>query len=685
LLAAFMIASTLRQFLRSTTVRLIGTTTLLLLAAGVMTGKLRAMFVDAPVLTRSLGGATLTGRIESVEAYQKAFRVTIRLETQDAHYEGDLPRRVRLRYHAKTPLPPAGTRVKLRASLRPPPEPVMPGGFDFGRYHWFEWIGGTGFVLGKAEPLPGDPPRWDIWLSSQIAGLRQAIAARVAAVLSGETGGLAQALIMGERAGMSDQTRLSLINSGLAHVVSISGFHMALTAGSAFWLIRAFLAAFPALALAFPIKIWAAGAALVVASIYLMISGGGAAAVRSYIMIAIVFLAIMVNRPALSLRNLAMSAFLILAFTPESLLDPGFQMSFAATAALIAIYEAGFNRFGPPRSWPWPLALPAKAIIGDIITSSAASLAVDPIGAYHFHRIAPYGILGNMLAMPAISILVMPMALLALVAMPFGLEAWPLLAMGVGIDTMLAVSGFVSELPGAVMLLPAFELAPLLSMVSGGLWLMLWRGAWRFWGLMPIAVGLALAPFAPRPDIWIDREGQLIAVRLKNEQLSAPKTRKGEFSLKAWLEADGDGRVPRDVAKGTGFQCDEQSCLALVHGRIVSHVFHPAALADDCRRAAVLIASVPVSEPCVGPDLVVDARDLWENGAYLVRVGEGRGPGSVLKKTVAETRGIRPWVIRRHRRELLPPVAEEPRSASKTPGSDDDATGAIPGLDTSDQ
>jgi competence protein ComEC len=716
-LAALILAATLRHFLRLTALRLIASTTCLMVAAGLFTGKIRALIVDAPVLARSIGAATVTGRIEAIERYHKAYRITLRLEQIEGGYQGAVPRRVRLRYHAKTQLPPIASRIRVRASLRPPPEPVMPGGFDFARHSWFEGIGATGFVLGKIEVLGAEPPAWDMRLIAMVAALRQMIAARIAAVLSGEKAGLAQALIMGERASISEETRSALANSGLAHVVSISGFHMALTAGSAFWLIRAILATFPGLALAFPIKVWAAIGALAVASFYLMISGSAVAAVRSYIMIAIMFGAILVNRPALSLRNLAISALLILAITPESLIDPGFQMSFAATAALIAVYEERMQQFSPPGSWPWPLAMPVRALIGVVVTSLAAGLAVDPIGAYHFHRISAYSVLGNMLAMPAISIVVMPMALLALIAMPFGLESWPLLAMGAGIDAMMAIASLVSSLPGAVIHIPAFEPAYLVLIVIGGLWLLLWRGSWRFLGLLPIAGGLALAPFAARPDVWVDREGQVIAVRMKDGRLSAPKTRKGEFSLKAWLEADGDRRTPRDITKGAGFQCDEQSCLALVRGQIVSHVFHPAAFADDCRRATVLIASLPVPEPCSGPEVIIDARDLWEKGAHGVMISADQTAqpgaehtaanavptgdraagvpvsapgasnraaepsssgapgaaahstpsspasptirGSVHIVTVAQDRGTRPWVVARHRRELIAPAAPQ--------------------------
>jgi len=660
-LALFIVACVLRHFLRATALALILSTTLLMLALGLLSGKIRALIVDAPMLTRNIGNAGLTGWIERIELHQKAFRLTLRVETLDSDRQAETPRRVRLRYHSKTPLPVVGSRVKLRASLRPPPEPIIPGGYDFARHSWFQGLGATGFAFGAIEVLEGSPP-WDIAFAARVAKLRQAIAARIAAVLTGDVMGLAQALIMGERGSLGEDAVKALTNAGLSHVISISGFHMALTAGSAFWLIRAVLAAFPGLALVFPIKVWAATGALFVATAYLIISGSDVTVVRSYLMIAIMFGAMIVNRPAFSLRNLAVSALLILAVTPESLVDPGFQMSFAATAALVALYEGGLPHLGPPGSWPRIVTFPVALLIADIMTSLVAGLAVDPIAAYHFHRIATYSVLGNLLAMPAISIIVMPMALLTLAAMPFGLEAGPLTLMGWGIEAMIAVARFVSGLPGAVIPVPDFPLTALLLMVGGGLWLLLWRGRWRLWGLLPIAAGLAVAPFAARPDIWIDREGVVIAMRMKDGRLSAPKTRKGEFSLKVWLEGDGDMRTPKEVAKGNGFQCDEQSCLGLLAGRIVSHVTHPGALGDDCRRAGVLITPLPAGENCTGPDVVIDAGALWEKGAHTIRIG----PGGIVVQSVAESRGKRPWVIVRHRRELIRPAPDAPIAAGKS-------------------
>lgn len=660
-IGALLTAALLRHFLRLTVLSLAASTILLMLALGALTGKLRALTVSAPILTQAVTGATLTGWIEAAERHKKAYRVTLRLKNWEARTQGVMPRRVRLRYHGKSPLPEVGTLIQVKASLRPPPEPVQPGGFDFARHQWFEGLGAGGFAYGKVELLDAGPAPLDLRTARFVSNLRQGIAARVANVLAGENAAIAQALIMGERGGISEQTQKALTDSGLAHVVSISGFHMALTAGSAFWLLRAVMAAFPGLALAFPIKIWAALAALGVATFYLMISGSDVTAVRSYIMIAIMFAAIILNRPAVSLRNLAIAALLILAASPESLIDPGFQMSFAATAALIAVYEDGPATLTPPATWPMALAIPLRMAAAAVISSIAAGLAVDPIAAYHFHRIAVYSALGNLVAMPAISVIVMPMALIALIAMPFGLEAVPLRVMDWGIGVMLKVANFVASLPGAVISVPAFSLSALLAMAAGGLWFVLWRGRWRYFGLMPVAAGLAAAPFAERPDVFVDREGYLIAVRMKDGQLFAPKTRKAEFSMRAWLEADGDARPPREVMKGSGFQCDEQSCLALLRGKILSHVTHPAALADDCRRAAVVVSPLPVAQPCPHPAAVIDARALWEKGAHALYIE----PGGIRVETVAESRGRRPWVTVRSRRELIAPAPAEPGGAGK--------------------
>ncbi len=384
------------------------------------------------------------------------------------------------------------------------------------------------------------------------------------------------------------------------------------------------------------------------------------AAVRSYIMVAIVFAAIILNRPALSQRNLAIAALLILIVMPQSLTDAGFQMSFAATAALIAYFEsrAPVRRLS---SWPAFIALPVTFLFADVVTTLLAGAAVDPFSAYHFHRIAVYSVLGNLAAMPAVSFIVMPMVMLALVAMPFGLEAVPLLIMKQGIEAMLAIAAAVAALPGAVIAVPAFSGVAFALIIIGGCWLIIWRGRWRYFGLAAIGLGLAVAPFRVAPDIWVEREGNLVAIRDAKGLIATAEGRKATFSLERWMEADGDLRPVKAARGSKSFQCDGQSCIALVKGKLVSHVTHPSAYADDCRRAAILIVNFTPPERCTQPEIVIDLSDLREKGAHTLRISEQ----GMEMRTVAGERGRRPWSVYVARRETIPAVAPDKEPPSK--------------------
>jgi competence protein ComEC len=658
---ATLLALALRMFFRATAFRLILGSTILVVALGFLTAKVHALLVEAPSLAREHRFTQLEGWVERVEPQEKRLRLTIRVINITGVAPELTPKRVRVSQRAKGAAPLPGDAIRTRATLMPPPEPAAPGAFDFGRYYWFMGLGGSGYVTGKIEPMPNAPPvPFDLRLHAGLAKLRQGIAARIGAVLDGDTGAIAKAMIMGDQGQISEKATKALRDSGLYHVISISGFHMALTAGTMFWLIRAVLALFPSLALRFPLKIWAGIGALAVATAYLAISGSAVAAVRSYMMVAIVFAAIILNRPALSQRNLAIAALLILIVMPQSLTDAGFQMSFAATAALIAYFEsrAPVRRLS---SWPAFIALPVTFLFADVVTTLLAGAAVDPFSAYHFHRIAVYSVLGNLAAMPAVSFIVMPMVMLALVAMPFGLEAVPLLIMKQGIEAMLAIAAAVAALPGAVVAVPAFSGVAFALIVIGGCWLIIWRGRWRYFGLAAIGLGLAVAPFGVAPDIWVEREANLVAIRDPKGHIATAEGRKATFSLERWMEADGDLRPVKAARGSKSFQCDGQSCIVLVKGKLVSHVMHPSAYADDCRRAAILIVNFTPPERCTQPEIVIDLSDLREKGAHTLRISE---QGMELR-TVAGERGRRPWSVYVARRETIPAVAPDKEPPSK--------------------
>jgi competence protein ComEC len=662
--AMLALAAVLRVFLRSTLSALLASSALFAFAAGFAAAKVRTWSVAAPVLERP-GGHDITGIIESVERKSaKRSRIVLRVLslTRDDRTVERTPYRARISINGEATLIP-GSAVKFRAMLFRPPEPILPGGYDFGRTLYFQGVGASGYSLSKPEPAEGIAVPATLRARAALARLRLDLAERIQQVLPGQVGAIAAALTVGTRADLNEATLNDMRASGLAHVLSISGLHMTLVAGTLYWLIRWALALVPVLALRFPIRAWAAAAALAFATLYLALSGAAIATQRSYLMVAVIFLAVMLNRPAISLRNIACAALLILALMPESLLDASFQMSFAATAALVAGYETFGRRlnYNARGVWDRLLMLPVLFAAGTLFTTLLASTATAPFSAYHFHNGATYAPLGNLLGMPAVSLIVMPAAVLSLVAMPFGLEALPLQIMGFGIEIMMWIAAWVASLDGALVTVPTFSAAALALMVFGGLWLIIWRRPWRLAGIGAIAAGLAIAPGHSKPDILIEREGKIIAVRGADEQLHAPKTRKGSYALAQWLKADGDSRKPKDAASGRGFQCDLTACLASVNGHLISHVLQPDAFAQDCERARIVITELEAPDTCRKPALIIDKWTLWQAGAHALSLaGE-----TIAITTAAGLRGDRPWAPPRHRRERIDPAL--------SPGVEDDA------------
>lgn len=482
--------------------------------------------------------------------------------------------------------------------------------------------------------------------SAAIARVRQAIGARIVAALPGEVGGIANALITGERGGISEATNDAFRDSGLYHILSISGLHMVIMAGAVFFIVRLLLAAFPSIALHYPIKKWAAAAAAIAALGYLLISGSAFATVRSYVMISIMFLAVLVDRPALALRNVALAALIILVLYPESLLDVGFQMSFAAVVALISAYGWVNARRRHAAGWRRNVIGRTALFFGGIVLSTiVAGVAVAPFAAYHFHTSQQFAVLANLITIPVCNLIVMPAALLALVLMPFGLEWIALAIMGAGIDIMVWCAKWTAALPGAVSHIRAIPLQSFLLMVAGGLWLTLWQTRWRGLGIIPIAAGLAIAPMLPRPDILVGRDGTLVALRNDADgRYTALASRSANFELKRWLEHDGDAREPRQATYNAkspaAVKCDSVACNTPVKTQTVAVVRHPAALRDDCARADILILDIPRPLGCDRPATIVDFYGLRSAGTHALYVEDD---GKVHIETVAQYRGVRPW------------------------------------------
>ncbi len=626
-------------------------------ACGLLSAKLRTEVVAAPVMARE-ATVTVSGWIAArEEASAHGARLYLRVHDMTGQRGGATPRLVRVTVRSKADALSMGDAVTLKARLQPPGGAVMPGGYDFARVAYYAGIGAVGFAYGAAKPAPEiGPAPLAIRLGEPLAHLRDTIRKRIEAALPGDDGPVAAALVMGDQGGIAPATQEAMRASGLAHMLSISGLHMALVAGSAFWLIRAALALFAGLALNYPIKKWAAAGALAVASIYLGISGAGVATVRSYVMLAIMLVAVMLDRPALSLRNVALAAFAILVLNPESVTGPSFQMSFAATAALIAGYEAisgwrGQRAALADRQRTGFATRIGRATTALLLTSTIAGLATAPYAAFHFQRVAPLTLLANFAAMPVVGVAVMPMAFLAVAAMPFGLEALPLTVMSWGLDWVRVVAETTAAWSAGHGTMPAMPALSLLLITAGFLWLALWRERWRLAGLVPMALAVPVALTAPHADVLIDDRGITAAVRGPDGGYAIVNGKGENFVVDNWLRADGDGREPGEATLTEAVACDPLGCVAPLgqNGAKLAVAGSAAGLEEDCRMAAVVISRYPAPAGCDNRAFVVDGRAVARHGAHaLFANGKDAAGRAVFRVTTAYPDVRRPFMPQRH-------------------------------------
>lgn len=619
--------------------------TLLALSLGFANAKLRTELARAPVLSAELRNVDVWGYVERFEVRaEKRDRLTLRVIGVEDLPAALRPYRVRFTSAAKNTDVRTGEAVIVRATLRAPPDPVEPGGFDFARQAWFKKLGGTGYATGRVRPLAGAaPPPWDLQVWAAIDALRDHVKERIRAVLPGRSGTIAVALVTGDRGGIPQPVTQAMRDSGLAHIFAISGLHMAIMAGSVFFIARALLAGLPGLALRFAIKKWAAMIALIAATFYLALSGATVPTVRAYIMLSIVLIAVMADRPAISMRNVALAALAILVVAPQSLFEPSFQMSFAAVVGLVAFYEWYAHRSRAKvvdtKDKMRPLFWAGAFMAGAAVTTLVAGTAVAPFAVYHFHRLSHFGVVANVISAPLVGLLIMPMALLALIAMPFGLEAWPLQAMGYGIEAMVAVAQSVSSWPGAVSILPSLPGAALVLIAFGGLWLCLWRTRLRVLGLVLVGLGVTLALAKHRPDILIDRDGGTAAIRGSEGDLIFPSAQAANYSIEKWLLSDGDERRAHALPRKSAFHCDPMACTGRFEENTVMLIRREEAIDEACRTADIVIAPFSITDDCGSARIVVDGQALAEQGAHALYID---GP-SIRTETAAQRRGSRPW------------------------------------------
>lgn len=582
----------------------------------------RAHHVASPVLDWRYYGP-IEGQVVKIDrSARHAERLTlasVRLGDVPPH---KTPRKVRVALYGKEPgvVPKLGMVVGTTGHLSPPSGPVEPNGFDFQRHAWFLGLGAVGYTRAPV-----------VQLLPQVSGggidgfrmqLSQAIQSRVPA----DVAGVAAAITTGDRSAIPPEVTEALRGANLAHLLAISGLHMGLLAGFTFAVVRIGLALIPFLALRINGKRVAAAVALTAATAYLLLSGGSVSTERAFVMTAVVLVAVMLERRALTLRAVAVAAIVVLILQPEALLSPGFQMSFAATAALVGFF--GMVRDHEVSLGPkW-----CRPVVSVVLSSLVAGAATAPFAAMHFNLVAHYGLLANVVSVPVMGIVVMPSAVMAAILAPLGLEGGPLWVMTQGLRWILAVAEFVSTLDGARGAVKSGGpwVLPLLSL--GAIFVLLWQGRARWCGLGLVAVGMALWVGQSRPVVLVSDTGGLLGVWHEDTRVLSKATGQG-FVARNWLENDGS------IATQTEAAALWQQGQKVAGIGPVYHVSGKRGLAafDGCKAGEFVVFSVPYDQD-IACDFL-DPKTLNSTGSIALYVTKS----GVKRKTARQVAGRRLW------------------------------------------
>lgn len=619
----------------------------LMVAAGMLTIWTKSAMLDAQPLARPWIGTVEAIIVErEIIAARDMERYVLRVLQP-----GQLPAKVRVNIpnrllDPKQQLPAANDKIRVRVRLMPPGEPALPGGYDFARRAWFAELGATGSALERPALLEARGGR-------QVAVLRTRLSQHIQSQLSGSQGAIAATLATGDRGGIAQEDAEAMRRSGLAHLLAISGLHVSALIGAVFLLVLKMLALSPALALRWRLPVVAALAGALAGISYTVFTGGAVPTVRACIAAVLILSALVLGRDPLSLRLIGFAALVILAIWPETLVGPSFQLSFAAVAAIIALYDAPFMRRWSAQRDERQFGLARR--IGRFalmlfLTGLVIEITLMPIALYHFHKAGIYGAFANIIAIPLTTFVIMPLEALALLADSIGLGAPIWWFCGQAIGLLLKLAHMVSDAPGAIVRFPAIGLPIYLLAIASGLWLFLLRSPLRLFALIPGAITALHMVQAPIPDILISNDGRQIAVRndaQRGGDFILLKPDSGSFVTDMMREQGAFTDAPIALDQWPYARCSEEFCsftlsrpdadgLRRDWNILVSrnNAYVPKrALAAACRRSDIVIAPRYLPRSCQARWLKADRGYLHENGglafyldgkAYFDRVADGR-------------------------------------------------------------
>jgi competence protein ComEC len=618
----------------------------------------RAARMDAPALRHPFIGE-LAGFVEEVD-YRP------RKASDDSHPSTDYGARFVLRVAEMEHVAPRATPWRLRLTIRgrpafaagdfiaakarvlPPAPAALPGGYDFAREAFFVRVGGVGNLLGAAERIdPPAPAPVSLRFFAAVDRARNALALRVHEAIGGDNGAIAAAMVTGKRDFLSQEARETIRRAGIFHIVTISGVQMTLVAGIFFVGLRSALALVPRLALNWPIKKWAAAMAMLGACGYALLTGSRVGSERALTMTLILLGAALADRAALTMRNLAFAALVVIVTEPEALLGASFQLSFAAVAALVAVYEARARSrrprdAEPPAGWRGFRGDQAGAgrsgsgLGGALLATFCATSATASFMAYDFHELSPYVLIGNPLTLAVIEVFAVPAALLGSALYPLGLDGPVWAWLGLGIKAIMRLARWIGSAPASNVALPAFAPWSIVFLTLAVLSALLWRSlVLRLTAVPLLMLGLAGAAGGEGFDLAVLPSGDGAALRDISGELTVLGRHANAFATEQWLRADADPRAKADAAG----RCDRLGCMAVARsGAAVALVLEAEAFHEDCARATIIISPLTAPRACAAP-IVLDRAKLAETGAVTLRFD-----GNVVKWRTARAPGEnRPW------------------------------------------
>ncbi|MDR3424696.1 MAG: ComEC/Rec2 family competence protein [Alphaproteobacteria bacterium] len=617
-------------------------------ALGFSAAQLETLLDARPMLGGDTGAVPISGRVAMTDIMPDGLRLTLTHPHIGNLPASATPERVRLKFNELTldDAPPTGAQVSLYGQLEGPSEPVAPFAANFRRQAYFKHLGGIGWSYGKItvdDPAPM-VASWSEKLSLTLECARKTLARHVYERLSGDVAAMTAARLNGEQTAISPAAINAMRGAGLAHLLSTSGFHVTIMALLIYFPLRMLLALSPWLALRYPIKKWAAMAAIFSALGYTFLVGSQAATLRSMFMTGLAMLAIASDRRATPLRLVMLSAAICMLFAPDAVMGPSFQMSFAAVFCLIAAYPEilSGDRIGMTDYLPKGLRSFAAHTGGVARASAIATAATTPFALYHFQTFNLYGLIANMLAIPITSFWVMPSILAAYLTAPFGCDAFFIDVAGVGVALTLRVAKTVAAWPHAIVYFPAMPGIALIAIVLGGLWLCLWREHWRYAGLVPILIGMLYPLYTPSPDFYVAPDGKVWAARLDDGRLAVSNAKREKFAVQQWQQLSGNTEIidaaglPPDNPQ---IHCDDEGCAYRRGKHLLAMPLLDAAALEDCDHADIVIAPVMIKD-CAAKQ-VIDAQALAEHGAYAIYFD---GTKARIDFTRDE-RGARPWSV----------------------------------------